>query len=68
MDIPHDRLTPEALHTLAEEFVTQEGTDYGAVEASREVKVTQVLEQIKQGLVIIRFDPLTQTCGLFPKE
>ena len=68
MDIPVDRLSPEVLCALAEEFVTREGTDYGAVEASLDVKVAQVLDQIRQGLALIRFDPKTQTCGLFLKE
>ena len=68
MDIPAERLSPEALRALAEEFVTREGTDYGAVEVSLDAKVAQVLDQIRQGLVLIRFDPKTQTCGLFPKQ
>jgi uncharacterized protein UPF0270 len=29
----HDWLTPEALPSLADEFVTREGTDYGPVES-----------------------------------
>ena len=30
-----DQLSPEALHGLAEEFVTRDGTDYGAGGAGR---------------------------------
>ncbi len=68
MDIPHDQLSPEALNALVEEYVTREGTDYGAEEIALKTKIAQVLAQIKAGSVIIRYDSKTQTCGLFPKE
>ena len=54
--VPHDRLTPEALRSLAEEFVTREGTDYGLVERSFEVKVQTVLRQIASGEAVIVYD------------
>ena len=68
MEIPADQLSPNALNTIAEDFVTREGTDYGAQDISLEEKVAQVLSQIKQGLAVIRFDPKTETCGIFPKD
>ncbi len=68
MEIPYHKLSSEALWAIVEDFVLLHGTDYGAVEVSHDVKVAQVMEQIKQGKVLIRFDPKTQTCGLFPKE
>jgi uncharacterized protein len=68
MDIPVDQLKPDLLRSIAEEFVTREGTDYGDAEVSLYDKVTQVLDQIKQGLAVIRFDSKTKTCGIFPKE
>ncbi len=68
MEIPSSRLSPDVLRVLAEEFVAREGTDYGATEVSLDVKVAQVLDQIRQGLVVIRFDPKIQSCGLFPKD
>ena len=37
-----DQLSPEALRSLIEEFVTRDGTDYGAVERSVEEKIAQV--------------------------
>ncbi|MBF0143070.1 MAG: YheU family protein [Magnetococcales bacterium] len=68
MDIPYNRLSPEALRGIVEEFVNREGTDYGAVEVPLETKVAQVMDQIRKGLVVIRYDPVTGSCGLFPKE
>lgn len=67
MEIPADRLSPEALRGLVEEFVTREGTDYGDQEVSLETKVAQVLAQLRRGEVVIRYDPKSQTCGLFPR-
>jgi uncharacterized protein len=54
--VPHDRLTPEALRSLAEEFVTREGTDYGPVERSFEAKVQTLLRQIGGGEAVIVYD------------
>ena len=56
MVVPHERLTSEALRSLAEEFVTREGTDYGAVERSFEAKVQMLLRQIASGEAVIVYD------------
>jgi uncharacterized protein len=40
MDIPADQLKPELLRSIAEEFVTREGTDYGDMEVSLDEKVS----------------------------
>jgi uncharacterized protein len=44
--IPHQNLSPEALHGVIEEFVTRDGTDYGLVEATLEQKINGVMRQI----------------------
>ncbi len=64
MEIPHTRLSPEALRALVEEFVTRDGTDYGASEAPRERKVAQVLRALERGEAVITFDPATSTCDI----
>ena len=56
MVVPHDRLTPETLRSLAEEFVTREGTDYGLVERSFEAKVQALLRQVVSGEAVIVYD------------
>ncbi len=68
MDIPADQLSSQALEGIIEEFVSQEGTDYGLVEVSLQEKVAQVKAQIAAGEVVIRFDPQSQSCSLFLKE
>ena len=37
--VPHRELAPQTLRAMIEEFVTRDGTDYGALERSLEGKV-----------------------------
>jgi hypothetical protein len=62
--IPYDQLSPEALHGVIEEFVTRDGTDYGEREVPVEIKIGQVLEQIKSGEAVIVFDQKSETCTI----
>ncbi|HEY8516310.1 MAG TPA: YheU family protein [Candidatus Binatia bacterium] len=64
VEVPADRLSPEALRGLVVEFVTRDGTDYGAREATLERKVRDVLRQIERGEVRIVFDPATRSANL----
>jgi len=66
--IPMDRLSPEALQGLIEEFILREGTDYGLSEYTLEQKHSQVLRQMKAGHVLIVFDPVEETTSLLRKE
>jgi len=50
--------------SVIEEFVTRDGTDYGKIEVSLEIKISQVLEQIKSGKAVIAFDQETETCTI----
>jgi uncharacterized protein YheU (UPF0270 family) len=68
MIIPHQQLSQEALIGLIEDFVTRDGTDYGASEVSLMQKSQQVLRQLQQGKVVIVFDPASETCNILRKE
>jgi uncharacterized protein YheU (UPF0270 family) len=61
-----DQLSPQALRGLVEEFVTRDGTDYGAVERSVDEKIAQVEAQLASGEVRIVFDPETESANLVP--
>jgi uncharacterized protein YheU (UPF0270 family) len=54
-------LPPETLRALVEEFVSRDGTDYGAVERSLEEKVADVMRQLERGEAHIVFDPESET-------
>ena len=64
IELSPDDLSPEALRRLVEEFVTRDGTDYGAVEQSVEEKIAQVTAQLASGEARIVFDPDTQTANI----
>ena len=64
VEIPIDRLSPDALAGVVDDYVLREGTNYGAVEISLETKRAQVLAQLRSGQAIVLFDPSTETCTI----
>jgi uncharacterized protein YheU (UPF0270 family) len=64
MKIPWKSLSEVALAGLIQEFVTREGTEYGAVEFNLEEKTRQVRLQIQAGEALIAFDVETQTTSV----
>lgn len=68
IQIPRDQLSEVALKGLIEEFILREGTDYGNYEYSLEQKFEQILKLIKNGKVLIVFDPVTESPSLIRKE
>lgn len=59
-----DQLEPDTLRAVIESFVLREGTDYGLEETSLEVKVAQVMRQVKRGDAHITFDPGTASINI----
>ena len=68
MEIPWQKLSEEALTAIIEEFVTREGTEYGARDFSLAEKVTRVRAQLQCRELAIDYDPNTGTCNLFAKQ
>jgi hypothetical protein len=68
IDVPPSALPREVLRALVEEFVTRDGTDYGAVERNLDAKVADVLRQLDRGEVRIVFDPESETTTLVPAD
>lgn len=64
MIVPHQQISPSALQGLIEEYITRDGTDYGAQEFSLEQKVQQVQQQIERGEVVVVFDAATESVSL----
>jgi uncharacterized protein YheU (UPF0270 family) len=62
--IPADSLSADALTGLIDEFVTRDGTDYGASEVSLDARIEQVRRQLAKGDVSVVFDLATQTANL----
>lgn len=68
MIIPFEQLSPEALDGLIEEFVTRDGTDTGYAKKSVDRDIEAVKRQLRQGRVVIVFDPGTNTCNIVSTE
>ena len=68
IEIPLDRLSPDILNAVIEEFILREGTDYCASETSMDSKIAQVRRQLDHGDVLITFDPVTENCTLLTRH
>ena len=64
IEVPKEKLSPEILDALIEEFVLREGTDYGAVEITLATKKQQVEKQLHKEEIKIVFDFTTETVTL----
>lgn len=64
VEIPYQQLSPEALKGLIEEFVTRDGTDYGAQERSLASKIEQVRGLLERGEARVVFDSATGTANI----
>ena len=66
MKIPWSALSPEALRGLIEEFVSRDGTDYGAIEVSLAQKVAQIERQLQAGDIEIVFVSASGSTTIMP--
>jgi hypothetical protein len=66
--IPIERISPEVLQRVVEEFVSRNGTDYGKTEIPLEIKIRQVEGHLKSGQVVLVYDNETQTCNIFSAD
>ncbi|MCB0324400.1 MAG: YheU family protein [Bdellovibrionales bacterium] len=68
MKIPLERLAPEILNALIEEFVLREGTEYGEREYSLAEKIQAVKQQLERGEAFVAFDPDSESCTILPAK
>ncbi|HEY8154589.1 MAG TPA: YheU family protein [Myxococcota bacterium] len=61
VEVPYAQLAHDVLRRLIEEFVTRDGTDYGAVERTLDEKVAAVLKQLAAGEAAIVVDAQSET-------
>ena len=61
IEVPYERIDPDTLVRMIEEFVTRDGSDWGDVGCTLEDKVDQVLQQLRSKKVIVVFDQTSQT-------
>lgn len=63
--IPVNKLSAKALQGVIEEFISRNGTDYGAMESSLETNIRQVKSKLKDGSAVLVFDDETETTNIF---
>ena len=63
--IPVNKLSSNSLKGVIEEFMSRNGTDYGAIEASLETSFIQVKSRLKDGSAVLAFDDETETTNIF---
>ena len=63
MIVPLDRLSPEVLAAVVEEYVTRDGTEL----TDAATKMAQVEAAVDRGDLVLVFDPESETCTFLPR-
>jgi uncharacterized protein len=66
VDIPLDRINPDTLRNMVEEFVTREWSELSDADYTLEEKIAQVLQQLHAKRARIVFDCTTETWNIIP--
>jgi uncharacterized protein YheU (UPF0270 family) len=66
LDIPYDRIHPDTLRRMIEEFVTREWSDGADSGYTLERKVDQVVRQLKDHRAKILYDSTSGTWNIVP--
>lgn len=62
--VPIDRINPDTLRRMVEEFVTREWSDLADSDCTFEDKVEQVFKQFKENKIKVVFDLTSETCNI----
>ena len=68
MIIPLEQLNQDTLYAIIEDFILREGTDYGAIDATKEDKIAQVKLQLTQGNAVLVYSELHDSVNILPRE
>ena len=68
VDVPLDRINPETLRKMVEEFVTREWSALSDADCTFEDKIEQVLQQLKDNRIKVVFDLTSETCNIVPAK
>lgn len=64
IEVPYERISPDTLRKMIQEFVTRDGADWGDAGGTLEEKVAQVLHQLRNKKIKIVFDLTSQTANI----
>jgi len=66
--VPHDRISPDTLRKIVEEFVTRDWSEMSDEGCTLDEKIEQVLQQLEDGRAKVVFDLTTETCNIIPLD
>jgi len=66
IEIPLERITPDTLRNMLEEFVTREWSELADAEHTLDQKIEQVLRQLRDKRARIVFDSTSETWNIIP--
>ena len=66
VNVPLDRINPETLRKIVEEFVTREWSDLSDAGCTFENKIEQVIQQLKENRIKVVVDLMSETCNIVP--
>jgi len=68
LEIPLDRINPDTLRMMIEEFVTREWSELADSEHTLEEKIDQVMQQLKSRRARIVYDSISETWNIIPSR
>lgn len=64
VEVPYERIDPETLRRMIQEFVTRDGADWDEAGCTLEDKVEQVFRQLRNKKVKVVFDLASQMANI----
>ena len=64
VEVPYNRLDPETLRNVIQEFVTRDGADWGEVGGTLEEKIDLVMQQLRNRKIKVVFEMKSQTANI----
>ena len=68
VEVPLERIDPDTLRRMIQEFVTRDGADWADAGGTLEEKVAQVLRQLRSGKAKVVFDLESQTANIILRD
>ena len=68
VEIPWQKLSPDAFQGMLEELATRDGTDYGEREVSLEEKISQLRKALETKRAAIVFSPDAESWSVIAKD
>ena len=66
--VPHDRITPDTLRKMVEEFVTRDWSEMTDAGCTLDEKIEEVIQLLKDDKAKVVFDLTTETCNIIPLD